>query len=276
MQKVQNVCLEILNEIDRICKKHNIPYFFIGGTLLGAVRHKGFIPWDDDLDVAMAREDYERFIKICESQLNGYYLTCQENNDNHFFIFAKVCKLNTLFIEKLYLDYYKTSNWEIGIYVDVFPLDNVKKSNIFFFVRRKVVKFLSSLINIRITKRNTYESFNVLKKIVLFVFKIFNTKTLRRLRDYLCKKHNKKQTAYFCSFGSSADPQKIIYLKEKMLPLSSVEFEGKYYPAPGDPNYYLSKAYGDDYMELPPPEKRTTHNPVILSFDIEREGNHGK
>ena len=130
LRKVQLTELKILEKIDEICKKNNINYFLIGGTLLGAVRHKGFIPWDDDIDVGMLREDYEKFINVCLK--NGalgkdYYLHCNESDNDYFIPFIKVKKNNTTFAEKNI----ENINTHKGIFLDIFPYDNVPKPHSF-------------------------------------------------------------------------------------------------------------------------------------------------
>ena len=130
LRKVQLTELEILEKIDEICKKNNINYFLIGGTLLGDVRHKGFIPWDDDIDIGMLREDYEKFINVCLK--NGalgkdYYLHCNESDDDYFIPFIKVKKNNTTFAEKNI----ENINTHKGIFLDIFPYDNVPKPHSF-------------------------------------------------------------------------------------------------------------------------------------------------
>ena len=100
LTKVHEIELELLNEFVRICDKHNLTYFLVGGTLLGAVRHSGFIPWDDDIDVGMPRVDYDKFINIAKNELkNDYLLDSVETDKNYFLPFAKILKRNTLFIE---------------------------------------------------------------------------------------------------------------------------------------------------------------------------------
>jgi len=129
LKRLQNIEYEILQEIVRICEKNNLSYFLIGGTLLGAVRHKGFIPWDDDLDIAIPRKDYEKFLKICQTQLNSdYFLHCNKTDPDYWLPFAKVRKKNTLFDEKSIT----SIETHKGIYNDVFPLDNAKKTTKYY------------------------------------------------------------------------------------------------------------------------------------------------
>ena len=126
LKKLHNVEVEILDEFNRICNKHNLQYFLSYGTLLGAVRHQGFIPWDDDLDVSMPREDYEKFIEIAEDELNKeYYIDNKNTNDKYYLNFTKLRKKNTVFEQDFQVNY----DGPKGIWVDIFPIDEIKKEN---------------------------------------------------------------------------------------------------------------------------------------------------
>ena len=122
-KKLQTAILMIAKEIVRLCDENNIPYFINGGTQLGAVRHKGFIPWDDDFDIGMRRADYEKFLKVCEEQLdhNKYFLQTEDTEKNYDFYFAKIQLKVTSIIE----DFSKNVQIEHGIFVDIFPYDNI-------------------------------------------------------------------------------------------------------------------------------------------------------
>ena len=122
LRDVQKVQLEILLEFDRICRKHGLKYLLFAGTLLGAVRHKGFIPWDDDIDVCMLRGDYERFLTVCKDELSAELFLQTTDTDREYPLqFAKLRKNNTRFVEK------SMSDLKIhhGVFIDIFPLDNV-------------------------------------------------------------------------------------------------------------------------------------------------------
>ena len=122
MNKLQERQYEILVELDRICKKNNIEYFLDGGTLLGAVRHKGFIPWDDDLDVAMFRKDYEKFKSIVSSELNEkYFFQDYDTDDGYGMVFGKLKIKNTKYTEKVA----NKSRAKDGIFIDIFIYDNI-------------------------------------------------------------------------------------------------------------------------------------------------------
>ena len=106
LSQLHEVQIEILDEFVKICEKHQLSYSLVGGTLLGAIRHKGFIPWDDDIDVGLLREDYDKFIKIAKEELSDkYYLDCFEYNKDYYLPFAKIKKNNTIFNEHLSRNY---------------------------------------------------------------------------------------------------------------------------------------------------------------------------
>jgi lipopolysaccharide cholinephosphotransferase len=263
LRRLQLKQLDILDQIVKICKEENITYFFVGGTLLGAVRHKGFIPWDDDIDIGMPRKDYDRFLSICEEKLgDNYIVACILNNKYHWLPFTKIMLKNTIYKES-----YKGNikyNGPVGIWVDIFPLDNAKKQlSIFNSIRA----FLVRIFKIILFKKNNFEGFNkFLAKIVIFLAKPFSKKTIQILLDNsmkIGKDHDEYK--YFISLGSTYNYKKETILKEKYLPVKELQFEGKIYNAPNDYDYILKRIYGD-YMKLPPLEERVNHNPIEIDF----------
>ena len=151
LKKLHIVEVEILDEIDRVCKKNNIEYFLIGGTLLGAIRHKGFIPWDDDLDVGMTRENYEKFINIAPNELDSkYYLDNFKTNTNCHLPFSKIRKNNTTMDEEAT----KNFNNHKGIFVDIFPFDKLKDKFSFFTKLRVII--IRAIIETIFVKKKIY------------------------------------------------------------------------------------------------------------------------
>jgi lipopolysaccharide cholinephosphotransferase len=118
-KKLWAIMLDLIQEFDRICKKYGFTYYMIYGALLGAVRHKGFIPWDDDFDVAMPREDYEKFIKLSDEFHHPYFLQTPQTDPEYFYSFAKIRNSNTTGVVKMF----EYSNFNHGIWISVFPLD---------------------------------------------------------------------------------------------------------------------------------------------------------
>jgi len=262
LKKLQSVQVEILDEIDKICRENNLNYFLIGGTLLGAVRHKGFIPWDDDLDIGMLRDDYEKFKELCldKKQLNKkYFLHCFETDNDYWLSFMKVRKNNTTFGEKniKILDTHK------GIFVDIFPFDNVKHKKSFL---QKVRAFLIITIVDAIYCKHKLRKVKACRRnLVVRILMLFSSKKLHTFQKKLLTINCNKNTNYIVSFVGGGSPIKGILEKNKVFPTVNLKFENREYPCPKDYDYYLKRVYGD-YMKLPPEDQRITHEPDVISF----------
>lgn len=258
LRKLQLTQVEMLDEIVRICNKYELQYFLIGGTLLGAVRHKGFIPWDDDLDIAMPRKDYNKFIKIAKKELNEkYYLHDIEFDSKYWVSFVKVRKYNTIFepIQDSTIDTkYK------GVYVDIFPLDNAnREKSLFQDIQAKICKGLTSFQYRRShATMITKTPFGI--KLLYPLLSLFSIKCISKIINNVMQLNKNENSKYFINIGSFINVHKQTMLKEKYLPSTELEFEGKKYSVPNDYDYVLKRLYGD-YMKLPPEEKRVTHNP---------------
>ena len=144
LQQLKETILAIMCEIDKLCSEHDIRYIIVGGTALGAVRHKGFIPWDDDLDIAMPREDYDRFIELSKEYFpKDLYLRDFSNDESYYLPFGKVCKKGTKYVTEL--DSELTDSNEV--FVDIFPLDNAESpTSGILALQAKIVKGLKAVI----------------------------------------------------------------------------------------------------------------------------------
>ncbi|MCF0203356.1 MAG: LicD family protein [Bacteroidaceae bacterium] len=248
LRKCQLKQLAILEVIDSICRKHNIEYWLDGGTLLGAVRHKGFIPWDDDIDVAMKESEMERFVKIAPSELpENLRLELPEKVNP----ILKLRDLNSFYLEPgddLKADYHK------GVYVDFFQFvdyPNVSRK----FVKKHVRQIGRSWSILH--KQHTY-SLRSFVEFFYFNFKYCYNLTLWKLACMLFKKGR-----YFSNVPM-LNGYGIMHDNKCLYPLTEVEFEGKRFPAPADSDCYLREIYGN-YMEIPPKEKQKIHSYFILS-----------
>ena len=253
--KLHEYELKILDELDRICSKYNLKYYLAFGTLLGAVRHHGFIPWDDDVDVCMPREDYEKLSEIVDIELkDGFFFQSEQTDAAWCRLYSKIRIDNTLFIES------KVAHVERhqGIFIDVFPLDKTnKKGKIYEAIKQKYV----NVVNAQIIMSKGELPINWKHKIMRLILP--NSIFYRIREKWKCGKGE-----YYVGYGG-------VYgvLKETM-PIScydppiKLEFEGKEYSAPRNYEYILTHIYGKNYMTLPPENERITHNPIRLSFDI--------
>lgn len=242
--------LAILEEIDKICKRHKIEYWLDGGTLLGAVRHGGFIPWDDDIDIGMSLEDEKRFEEIAPKELPDWlYLQTPKSDPGSKEPITKIRDCNSLYIEQgddFCQPYVK------GIFVDIFPFvdyPDIPRSWI-----KTLTKGISKSYSI-LNHRHTY-SLRSFAEFFYFGGKYCLCSALWRVVGLFGKKTRYSDVPFLNGRGISFD-------KKAVKPLGTIKFEGKEFPAPCNPDSYLTDLYGD-YMKIPPVEKREFHSIFIL------------
>ena len=200
LKKLQETQLEILDEIVRICEKYGLHYFLMFGTLIGAIRHKGFIPWDDDLDIGMPRDDYDKFMEVAKTELDErFYLQNSDTEPRYWLSFANVRKNNTLFDEaslaKMPEDIHK------GIFVDIFPLDYVKKnSGLFVHVQFVLSKAINETMYY---KAGVYANRKALKyKTLGRLLAVFSLRTLCKLQSKVASVQKTNKKAFLADFTS--------------------------------------------------------------------------
>lgn len=266
LRRLQLTQVEILDEIVRICEKHGLRYYLTGGTLLGALRHKGFIPWDDDLDIAMPREDYIKFCEFCKTELApAYMLHDISTDDRYWLIFAKVRKKGTAICEKniAHLD------TEKAIYVDIFPLDDAPcETSMSGLIRTKMIRALCFAIYY---KRGLRSLVTAGQYPVVMALTPFSIKTLTKWQLCLMQRNNGKGYPYYINYGSNYNTVRQTILKDKYEPYKLAEFENKQYRIPNDADHVLRRVYRD-YMCMPPEEKRVfQHKPQYIDFGSQDE-----
>ena len=241
--------LKILDKVVEICQKHNLKYCLMWGTLIGAVRHQGFIPWDDDIDISMPREDYNKFLKVAEKELGEeFFLQTQFSDPYHPMFFAKVRLKNTAFYAA------KSNNVkkQHGIFIDIMPLDERPESlTKFQKLKNKISQKMGAYLFQKREGTELRDGF--------FLFKLLPERWLINLRDSLMM----GKGDYYASFD-------FIFPKSDFFPTSELTFEGKKYAVPNNYDRVLTTIYGD-YMQLPPPEERVAHVPEFISFDTEKD-----
>ena len=267
-KELHNKELQILDEFVRVCKKHNLKYFLYGGTLLGAVRHKGFIPWDDDIDIIMPREDYDRFGEIAEKELGKEYFYQTNITDKKFILlFAKI-RLNNTYVREPKFDGVDIHQ---GIYIDILPLDLFpEKSDI----KQKIMLEKFNVLNCACQTGKCLSN-HFLSRLLYKWYMLFPNYHLQMKRDKFIKNACKNpNTKLVCSFGSHYRPLKKRVMKKEWFVDSGLEmdFEGRKYTVPAGWEEYLKHLFGPHYMSLPPEEKRINHfNFYEVNFNVEEE-----
>lgn len=260
LKQLQETELEIMDLIHRICVEHHITYSLADGTSLGAVRHKGFIPWDDDIDIMMLREDYNKFISVWrELSPQGFVLQNSDTDADFNQNFTKIRKDHTCFLQVAEVGtlYHK------GIFVDIVPRDRVAPPGI-----RRKIQYCMSAINLLYTRgfHDGSKGFiGIAEHIFLMVPRRMYPILRRKTSVFIQRWNNRRDLPLY-------SPQTMERIRWHYPPhifdnIESVEFEGRQYYQIKDVESALKVHYPDGYMQLPPPENRIwKHNPVIIDF----------
>jgi lipopolysaccharide cholinephosphotransferase len=268
LTKIHLQILDILKEIDRICKKYNITYFLSAGTALGAIRHKGFIPWDDDADIGMLREDFDRFRQIVEPEMGkSFYYQRMKKGSGFYRAFDQIGKKNTSFV------IYNVKDLKIhhGIHVDIFPFDYVSKD---------VIKREEHVKEVQLYRQKLYQKLvphvvttkSRMKQIIInheyYSMKLTPFQYLNKKMESALQRYKDVDEEYVADLLTHY--KKIMYFKKSdIIPVKYVDFEDMQLPIPNKAPVYLEMMYGD-YMTPPPEGKRNQrHRIVELSYDEE-------
>lgn len=259
MNELQEKLTEMLGWYHDVCKKENLRYFVLGGTALGAKRHEGFIPWDDDIDVGMPRNDYEKFIKLGEKYGNRYIIEYPSQNKDFVYPYTKIYDSSTTLIENT------RTKIKRGIYIDVFPLDGCGNS---MDESLKRFKKIDKLINLLCTRTCALRSNRSLcKNVAILVSRcipefIINTQRLMKKINNLSMCLNYDKSEYIANYAGNWHEREISercwFGEPKLYKFEHLEVFGA-----DNIDAYLKKMYGD-YMKLPPEDKRITHHDYVL------------
>ncbi|MBE6843399.1 MAG: LicD family protein [Ruminococcus sp.] len=259
LSKQQAVLIELLHEFDRVCRKHNIPYMVFCGSALGAVRHNGIIPWDDDLDVTMLRKDYECFLKVAPNDLKEQYFLQSEGSEHWTMNFSKLRKNNTTYLEKFHP---KDAKMHQGIYIDIFPCDNASDTKWI----RKLQFYASRIALAKSLWKRGYETESKRKKIFMRLCCLLPAKPF--LKFSMMKKE--KNSRYVQTFlACTSRYKKGIYKRSWFTETIEMDFEDMKVPVSSHYDELLTTMYGD-YMKLPSEGERKIKEHAIL-IDTERD-----
>lgn len=263
LKHLQKVQLIILKDFIKICEDNDLTYSIYGGSLLGTIRHKGFIPWDDDIDVIMFRKDFDRLNEILEKNLDEKYKFINIlNEDTYHYTWARLTLKNTIFAEW----WADQVDYTPNIFLDIFILDNVPNNKI----KRKIHLFRGFILNqLTMYAYIKFDNESGLKKIfqqtLHYLLKIMpiSASTIKKRCVKIYSKYKDEECDAVCDFPAVC--QLPVYEKKDFLPLKKSEFENIKVNIPNNPDKILTRIYGN-YMELPPEDKRFRPAPEKIDF----------
>lgn len=270
LRKLQLCELEIFKDFARICDENGLMYFGFSGTGIGAVRHGGFIPWDDDIDVAMPRTDYEKLIKIIDSEFKEKYTFVNAERFSDFPVMNAHLILNN---SKFITSEEMKAHYPRGIFLDIFPLDNVPTDKKMREKQNRKAWLLSKLLIVKHIpfphlplKGIKAKAVHCITAVAWFFLNVFHIthKYLYNLCLKECTKFNDEETgiiSFLCDTGVNT----CVYEINKLLPLRKMKFEDVEMNFPNNLEETLVSLYGD-YMQIPPESERRNHRPDILEF----------
>ena len=243
LRKAQLIMLDMLVEFDELCKKHHLKYWLDSGTLLGAVRHQGFIPWDDDIDLSMPLEDYNKLLELGPKALSKNIFFQTSTTDPDFkFDYIKLRSNKASIVE--FHEKNKGIAYHQGVFVDIFPmltLENTEANKKMYDQTLREIRDVSSV------SLHTPHGIDKPKERADLVA------SLKKQHQWWDKEKTK------IIYGGEMPDVSAWFDTDKVLPLSTLEFEGFSFPAPNNPSHYLDAIYSFDYRQLPPEDKRTIH-----------------
>lgn len=251
IRKMQLVELDMLKELDHICKQNGIVYILDAGTLLGAYRHKGFIPWDDDVDVRMLRSEYERFCQACETQLNTekYFLQNHKTDPGYRWGYARMLRNGTTF-QRAGQDMLTMKR---GIFIDIFPVDALPDGKVAKAIYNAKCWIARKMLYSEVALGNYKPG---IKKIGFWILNLFPKEKAFKIFEKLSEKYNHKSTQKVRIQGWGDPVDSAGFERKWFLETDKILFEDAYFMCPKDKEGFLEHSFGKDYMILPPEDKR--------------------
>ena len=252
LKQLHNKILEIAEYFDTFCKENGIVYYLMGGTALGAMRHEGFIPWDDDFDVFMDSKNYNRLLEIVEEKLDKdrFYFQ-KEDTEEWGLYFSKIRMNGTTFIEKDLKD----RDMHHGIYIDIMCLNNTSESKFIRYIQY----FSARILNTKVLATRGYQTNSRVKKIFLSIAKYTITDSIKNILLKIVRGLNNKDTKFIGHFFGRAPFKKTSFPREYLYEPRYVKFEHLTLPVVKSVEKYLKVRYGDRYRELPSEEEKAKY-----------------
>ena len=260
LRQLQLVELDMLLEFDRICRMHDIKYSITGGTLLGAIRHGGFIPWDDDADISMLREEYEKFISVCDTELDGnkYYFQDIKRTAGYRWGYGKLRRKGTVFLR----EYQEHMPYEQGIFLDIFPRDGVPDG----MFEEKIHKFCCFCVRKTLWSAvGRFAEKKVLWRLWYSFLYYVSLPWIESAYNKLVMWSNRRPTELVRALTFPIPHNEKGYKREWYNDYVDIEFEGHKLMVEKEYMCWIEQEF-HDYMKLPPVEKRKIHPVVDIKF----------
>ena len=265
-KKIQKLTLYTLNTFITFCEKHKLRYYFTGGALIGVLRHKGFVPWDDDIDIGMPRKDYDRFLKLIDKYMpKGFNICTRFTDQNWHFAMSQFIDEESEVVIHL-----AETPRDAHIWIDIFPLDGLPDNLIARWFRVKNIMFHRYLVQIAniSTQVDTNRKRPMLEKLLIAIFrfipigKLINTNKVLEKKKKILRKSDFDKAVWYGNMLGRYREKEVVKREWFGLPQKG-EFEGQQVNIPEKSDYILKSLYGD-YMVLPPEKDRISHNVTIV------------
>lgn len=261
---IQNKILEIAVYFDKFCKENEITYYLMGGSALGAIRHQGFIPWDDDLDVFMDFENYSRLIDLCKTKIDDEQFYFQKEGTEEWPLFFSKLRMNgTTFIE----EDTRNNKMHKGFYIDIMCLNNVSNNLIYRYIQYLAAR----LITIKTLSQRNYITDSKLKKTAMRFFNYGITEKSKIKLLKIVRSLNHKKTEYVGHFFGRAKFKNTSFMTEYLGAPRYVKFSSTFLPVPNKVEQYLSLRYGPKFMEMPDEKTKSLYPSHSAFVDLNND-----